>query len=163
MGGIGEEGEGGKLTTRTKTTRAGGSGAAAGDLGKRERGEPQGREKKSGVVGEMNRDGRALTGGPHQGRRRLGKRSARTRAERARGIGGRLGRGVGEEEGERKGHGWATRQGWGFGWATRRGGGKRREKGGFSFFNLFSKCMFYKFTQQTKQMHGPAWCNNKKI
>jgi hypothetical protein len=30
------------------------------------------------------------------------------------------------------------------------GGGKRWEKGFFFLFNLFSKCMFHKFTQQTK-------------
>jgi hypothetical protein len=87
---IGEEGEGGELIMRTMTTHAGGSGAAAGDLGKRERGEPRGREKKSGVVGEMNRESWTLTGGPHQGRRRLGNRPAHTRTERA--GGGRRGR-----------------------------------------------------------------------
>jgi hypothetical protein len=58
------------------------------------------------------------------------------------------------------------------GWAVREGApaqeGERGERmeNGFFLFNLFSnlcfssspspKCMFHKFTQQTKEMHGPA-------
>jgi hypothetical protein len=66
-----------------------------------------------------------------------------------------------ETRGRGVGDGWATRReagpgrGGSRGWAARlagpQGEGEGREgKKGFSLINLFSKCMFHKFTQQTK-------------
>jgi hypothetical protein len=122
-----------------------------------------------------------LTGGPHQGWRWLGNHSARTRE---RGAGGRLRRGGGgggwaAELGRAACQlGRATLAGpWGKGRRVGPRGGEgalaqEGEKGGrewkMDFFLLiyfsslcFSsipspKCMIHKFTQQTKEMHGPA-------
>jgi hypothetical protein len=91
--GVGGRGEGrragslwGTRTTRTDGAEGQGRLRAARAAWKREIYEPRGGEKRTCVV-EVRGDEQgatwALTGGPHQGRRRLGNRLARTHAEGA--------------------------------------------------------------------------------
>jgi hypothetical protein len=94
--------------------------------------------EENSIVGEMNRGGRTLTSGPHQGRRWLGNRPARTRAKGGWGL---LRGGWAAPAGPRRGGGLrGAREGAGLGWAAsqpasqpKRERGEVKGKKGFPF------------------------------
>jgi hypothetical protein len=85
-----------------------------------------------------------------------------------RGRAGTAGPRAGAHSGERRGGGWAALASWVAreerGWAGPKRGGRGREKRkGFSFFPkiyFLDEC-FHNFNQ-SKQMHGSAWCSKPK-